>query len=82
MINGIPARKYHFRVLCLKANIPAYTPTLPNAAAMKNKNPSEILSAPLLLDFTLSANIEKKAIRLIDMKKVDMAIEAFSIRIF
>jgi hypothetical protein len=70
MSSGMPMAKYHFRVLCRKANIPAYTPTLPKAAAIKNNNPSEILSASFFFDLFLSNSITRKATALTVRKKL------------
>lgn len=66
----MPMTKYHFLVLCRKANIPAYTPTLPNIVAIKKRSPSEILSAPAFLERDLSQNIAKNATRFTAIKKV------------
>jgi len=69
MINkGIPIKKYHFLVLCLEKNIPAYTPKAPKAAAMKNSNPSDILSVPCFTDLILSIITIEKATKLIKRK--------------
>lgn len=73
MISGIPIRKYHFCVLCLKVNIPAYTPKLPKAVAMKNSLPSDIRRAPTFLERILSYIILRKVtmfIRIIIPRKI------------
>ena len=49
--------------------MPAYTPRLPKAVAMKNSIPSEILSAPGFLALFLSSSIIKNAIKFIARKK-------------
>jgi len=74
--------KYHFLVLCLKTSMPAYTPTLPKAAAMKNNIPSEILSAPLFFALFLSKSITKKANKFIAaniVNKIKKVLSAISI---
>lgn len=64
---GIPRTKYHFRVLCLKTNIPRYTPRLPNITARKKSIPSEIRSL-FLFARHLSSHIMKNATRLVEVK--------------
>ncbi len=62
--SGIPKIKYHLRVLCLKINIPKYTPILPKIVAIKNNIPSEILTlSPFFFEMFLSNNINKKAVK-------------------
>ena len=78
MTNGIPTLIYHFFVLCLKANIPANTPMLPKAVAMKNNIPSEIRSAPFFLDLFLSKSMTKKANKFIAENIVNKIKKAFS----
>lgn len=76
---GMPMAKYHFRVLCRKANIPAYTPILPNKVARKKSSPSEIRSAPAFLERALSRHMMKNAVRFTAMKKARMMVSGLII---